>query len=420
MESNIYQISKRYVGPVIYDFVSWIIDEAKEREIKTLYFLARDGFVLKKAAELIITQKKIDIQCKYFYCSRCSLRIPSYHLIGEEALDLLLLGGYYLTASSVLERLFLNDSEKEDILKEINFDLKYKDKVMSKTTFLTFSQKLRDCTLFRRKIQEHSLKAYPNTIGYIRQEGMLNEERIAIVDSGWTGSMQRSLRQLLDSTGRKYHITGFYFGMYALPKKEKGEYLTWYFGAHNGKSRKITFNNNLFECMLSAPHGMTISYAKKENEYEPVFTETSFSDTRKQMIQNQSDGIIDGVKKCMLEREKKEFKEKTALRETKRIFSHIMLHPTRNEVETYSAFTFCDDVSDGYQLSLTNESQMKSLKQYMILRRVKRKFHKSRDDEWGEAELYWPYGTIAFLPAYKQWWYRLNVRFWDWLRFSLY
>ena len=39
------------------------------------------------------------------------------------------------------------------------------------------------------KIYEKSDAAYETTIGYLRQEGLLDNVRYAIVDSGWVGTI---------------------------------------------------------------------------------------------------------------------------------------------------------------------------------------------------------------------------------------
>lgn len=47
------------------------------------------------------------------------------------------------------------------------------------------------------RIYEKSDAAYETTIGYLRQEGLLDNVRYAIVDSGWVGTIQKSMQTLL-------------------------------------------------------------------------------------------------------------------------------------------------------------------------------------------------------------------------------
>lgn len=66
-------------GPVLYPYVRWILDQAIKDHIETLYFIARDGYVLKKIADILIQILGLPIKTKYFYCSRKSLRDPYFN-----------------------------------------------------------------------------------------------------------------------------------------------------------------------------------------------------------------------------------------------------------------------------------------------------------------------------------------------------
>ena len=103
---------KDIVGPVMLEYTRWIISESQKKGIKKLYFLARDGYLLSKIAKMIVEKQGLDIDCRYLYCSRASLRMPSYHIIDEnEMYDILLRGGYYVTPKSLFQRgCFLEDA----------------------------------------------------------------------------------------------------------------------------------------------------------------------------------------------------------------------------------------------------------------------------------------------------------------------
>ena len=122
-------------------------------------------------------------------------------------------------------------------------------------------------------MNQHSKITYPNTIGYLIQEGLLEEVPYAIVDSGWTGTLQQSLEQLLWSVQslKKKKIEGYYFGLYEIPKNtDRKYYHGYYFEPHNYIRRKVHFSNCLFEAVYSAPEAMTIGYQKEKNRYIPL------------------------------------------------------------------------------------------------------------------------------------------------------
>ena len=55
-------------------YVFWVLQEAEKAGIHTLFFMARDGFVLKIIADKLSEMYFPSIKCKYFYCSRRAVK----------------------------------------------------------------------------------------------------------------------------------------------------------------------------------------------------------------------------------------------------------------------------------------------------------------------------------------------------------
>jgi len=64
-------------GMILYPYVCWIICKSIEMQIDRLYFIARDGYVLKQIADSIINERKINIETRYIYGSRVAWRIDN-------------------------------------------------------------------------------------------------------------------------------------------------------------------------------------------------------------------------------------------------------------------------------------------------------------------------------------------------------
>lgn len=69
-----YRIGYGFVGVALYTYVEWILKQADKRKIKRLYFIARDGYILKKIADVIIKEYGLDIKTFYLYGSRNAWR----------------------------------------------------------------------------------------------------------------------------------------------------------------------------------------------------------------------------------------------------------------------------------------------------------------------------------------------------------
>lgn len=399
--------SKRVVGPTMLEYTRWILEEAKKKSIKRVYFLARDGYMLFKIAKALCNSGLFDIDCRYLYCSRASLRMPSYHIISrDEMYDILLLGGFYLTAKTVLLRANFNEDELSRLYKELNID--DPDKRLDDIAFEDLCKKIKNCKYYNEAVLEKSRAQFDVTCDYLKQNGVFDYESFAIADSGWTGSMQRSLRQLCRSYGYNGKIIGFYFGMYVNPKEEAdGEYNTYYFDSKAGDKRKRHFNNNLFECMLSAPHQMTLGYDyDKDKIAKPVLASSNYDEHMQKLINAQIDGALEYVS-CKISEGLKPFDSKKSLRTVYKILNRAMVYPTTNEANMYSSFKFCDDVTEGYSLSLADKESKKLLAGYMIHYRVFRKlFRRGKSDSY---KLFWPFGVVAFCPKILRPWYRFNI-----------
>lgn len=410
------ELAAQFSGPLLFDYVWWVLYEAKRRGLDRLYFLARDGYTLLRIAELFCERFGLGIECKYLYCSRASLRMPGYHLIGrEETGRLLFSGGYRVTLYSILQRFLCSPDEEHELLRACGLEAVDREKLLTRVELKDIREKMISCRRFWELLDRKSREAYTDTIGYLRQEGLLDGRPVAVVDSGWTGSMQRSLRQLLASSGFEGELTGFYFGLYTVPDEEDGVYLSWYFGKKE-VLRKVCFCNNLFECLLAAPHGMTAGYTLRNDSYEPQLLPIQEKMAKK--IMGQADGIIRYVGQRLCETQfwdfegvQPQFRGDAAGR-----ISRYMAHPTKEEAMYYGGFLFCDDVSETYHLQLAAPEQAAVLNTYILPVRVfHRAFHQIPRKR--VPELLWPYGTIAFLKGPARAWYRWNVYAWQYVKY---
>lgn len=396
---------ERVIGPIMYEYVSWILHEALDKKIETLYFLARDGYLLKQIAEKICEKKGYHIQCKYLYCSRMALRMPTYHFIGDEAYDLLLQGGYHITPFTLMRRLALEQEERQQVYKEIG--VFQEERALTTEQFQELTQKIRNSQSFRELMYCKSTASYYNVIGYFKQEGLFDNSQIAIVDSGWSGSMQRSLRQLLEREGYKGRIIGFYFGLYnVLKEKGDGEYLAYYFDALHNMKHKIYFDNTLFECMLSAPHGMTTGFSYDGKEFQPIL-KSNINVNLLNTIQSHIEGAIIYTESTIKKDCECEFIRKKSVKRTYKTLKRAVLYPTRDEIEVFCDFNFCDDVSEDYFNSLVQKDMFPKLKNYMFIPKIIAKL--SHKDNIPIDDVFWPYGVITYVKYPMRLWYRWNI-----------
>lgn len=344
-DSVMENVSMCVLAPCMTSFVLWVLKEAMNKGIKRLYFLARDGYFMYQTAKILCEKKQIPIECRYLYCSRYSLRIPMYHLNMEEALSYICRGGIDVTLKKIFDRSGLTVSERYQVLESGSFPYAM-DEVIPYAALKDIRQILENNAYFIQCVLRHSQQAFPGLEGYLRQEGLLEDVPMALVDSGWVGSMQKTLNHTLRYMGRAGEIEGYYWGIYELPHGvDKERYHCYYFSPGRHIREKVYFSNCLFEAVFSAPHGMTMGYEKSGEYYQPKLAD--ISDERKRFMQETESYLckyveeiadyISGLDQIDCEKDRKVIKKLLKL---------FMGDPTKEEAEVYGALRFSDDVID--------------------------------------------------------------------------
>lgn len=407
------------IGILMTEYVKWVIDECQKSNINKIYFLARDGYVLKLVAEEICKSNNLKIECKYLYCSRYSLRMPTYFFLDDEKYDLIFYWSNFMTYKTLLDRVGMDDKEQQYLYSRLGIN--DPNKQLSNQELIYIRDNLKCNTYFNEKLNEHSKNAYKNIIKYFRQEGLFENEKVIIVDSGWSGSMQRSLRQLLEREEYIGTIIGFYFGMYEKPKSlSDGEYKTFYFDKSHNMKHKIMFSNILFECMLSAPHGMTVGYECDSNNFVKPKLKKYVSKDMKTIVDSQIIGIKHYLDNNREHLKLSNYKKNKSIKKVYHIIKSCMVYPNEKHVAYTNRLLFCDDMNESYHISLSDKKMINILDNYLISKRIKRKIRKVLGSN-GNAfiqHLYCPYFVIRLLPTRKQWWYRLNIFIVEYMKYS--
>lgn len=331
------------LAPSMNSFVVWVLHEAVKSGCRRLYFLARDGYLMYKTAKLYCEHYKLPIECRYLSCSRYSIRIPMYHLDMEEAMDYIGRGGIDVTFSKILNRTGLNSEEKEEVIKMLHMENKSRE-VIPYAELESIKAKLSRCDFFNEAVRKHSEAAMPSLIGYLKQEGLLDNVKASFVDSGWIGSMQKILNGFLKQMGRREPIDGYYWGLYELPcGANLKDYHCFYFSPKDGLRRKVYFSNCLFEVIFSAPHGMTLGYEKKDADYIPVYGKADKN--TKNFIEHTEVYLRQYTKAFIKNQNSIEQWNHAKNKETaKRLLKLFMGKPSREEAEIFGSLTFSDDV----------------------------------------------------------------------------
>lgn len=410
-DKEIYNIGKNISGPVFADFVLWILKKSQDKNIKILYFFARDGYLLYLIAKYICKQCNINIECRYLYCSRRALRIPTYHFIDAKERKSLIYFTYGvdIALESVINRTGLTVEEFEQVKKNLNISID-NDKNLPINDYADLCDIIDNNILYKEILFKTSKEAYNNVIGYFKQEKVFSYNKIGIVDSGWFGSMQRSFRQILEHNNHKCSIIGFYFGLFKTSNDERdGEYLGWYFDEHRKFLNQVLFCHNVIECLLSAPHETTIGYVFKENKWQPVM-ENFKEEYLHNIIKLHIRGVMDYIHGKDIR--VTDFNNEIELKKSSRVLRRFMILPRRTEVDAFIDFLFKDDLFNDKKISLAGYERIEYLYTYLISYKIKKKIFNYKNN----FSLLWPCGSAVYLGCGKAFWYRINIVLGDFVR----
>lgn len=258
-----YQIGSGYSAEILLPYVLWILQESIKKGIQKLFFIARDGYILKRIADILIDKYKYSITTVYLYGSRKAWRLPS---VTPEEFDLQEFfrwnyPGQIYTYQRFAEILGLTMEELKQFLpfiKEEPSELSrpFVQEIMK----ILVEQQKQIAAFICQKYKQQNIAAS----NYLCQEigdGTTNFAFVDLIGSGYT---QKCLANLVQH-------------FYHKPVR------TFFYRLDNCKTSKKNLNEaffpnrikmgNVIEVLCGAPHGQTIGYEYNNSSWVPLFGE---------------------------------------------------------------------------------------------------------------------------------------------------
>lgn len=220
-----------------------------------------------------------------------------------------------------------------------------------------------------------------------------------LVDSGWVGTIQRSLQHLVShALGREKEMEGFYFGLYELPKEAKRDrYHGYYINPEKKIKRKARFSICLFETLFSSPDGMTLGYEKKKDRYFSIESKSK----------NPNGDVIRQNKKLSdlyagIYREVSHTKSCTGRKKdcfVEKLLTRSMGIPTKLEAQLLGNLLFCDDVLELQMQKVAADWDREEIRKQRfvskLLIKLNRKTGTLHESGWPEGSITKAGGDIA-------------------------
>jgi hypothetical protein len=253
-----------FIGaPILYLYVSWLLNRAEAMGIRRLYFIARDGYLPKRIADQIISCRGSMIETKYIYGSRKAWRSASLTGAKEELKELLdkSFEGTIQTSAELADIFGLSGEELSAFLPE-GMDV-YAS--MSRYERGMVISHLREHPDFSMAVVQINQGKRASVQAYLRQELDLSDDHFAFVELSGSGYTQKCLAALL-AEQVDTPITTFYCRMERPVSWEGCRFICF--------DPECRPEGILLEMICRSDHGVTKGYQRISDRIEPILEQT--------------------------------------------------------------------------------------------------------------------------------------------------
>jgi predicted HAD superfamily hydrolase len=204
-----YRIGYQIAGPLIYGYVRFIIGQTRGRGLAKIFFLSRDGYILRRVYERLTADQPDCPPAGYLYASRRALNFAALTELNE-SMENWLAEGIGLSVGQFLQRIGLDPNAHLEAIGEVGFKGP-NQRVVEGADYTALRLLYRKILPTLQSAAATERAAY---LAHLRAEGALSADPLVIVDVGWMTSIQHSLTRMIRQAGRDPQIEGYYIGTY--------------------------------------------------------------------------------------------------------------------------------------------------------------------------------------------------------------
>lgn len=273
------QLGASLAGPILFPYIYWLLDQAQKRGIERLYFIARDGYILKLIADLIIKENNLPIKTKYIYGSRKAWRISALKVEDDELYRQFVQFTMY-EPKKVNQAFGLTKEEFLSILPKNlhNYSTHKPDNRLAE--YLYENKDVLKFAIEKNKAQKECV------INYLKNTIDCTDDKFAFVDLDGSGLTQNCLARLMNNFYDK-KIKSFYYAVTPACCRSLNLEKYYYYTLKRGNM------GNMLELLTRAPHGQTLKYADKNEDYKPILEQIDVENFKAWGFDNYINGMLE-------------------------------------------------------------------------------------------------------------------------------
>ncbi|WP_199608808.1 HAD family hydrolase [Flocculibacter collagenilyticus] len=296
---SVFNLGYLGLGCMFFSYTKWIIEQAIEDGITDLYFLARDGEIIKKVYDELSPYYENAPKSHYLLASRRSARVASIR--NQQDLSVVARSAFY---SGTLLSFFENKlGYNPELIPEELLEL-HGFKELGLNTIINTNElkdNLYNLTMaLSAQIVDSAMSEGELLLQYFEDKGLNDlNKNVAVVDIGYAGTMQDAMIKLLNRDIGGYYLMTFES---ALKLKKKGQIIKAFAGDFVNPAHSLHPICRLglaFEVVFSNIDGSFIKMVKSGQSYMPVFESTEGEDVKREFIPKMQSGIVAFAKDVM-------------------------------------------------------------------------------------------------------------------------
>ena len=299
-----YRYGYEVLGFIFCSYMQGLIQQVQEKEIKTVYFLARDGFLLQKLFDRFATEYDASLRrvtTRYACLTRQSTAPAS--LIHGMSHFKALLPLYNPKQRGLLSILHAYNLSPHDFSKAAaRHGFTRLDTPIHNWSDPRLMAFLDDGEV-QSKIQAVAWTYWEDLYAYLEQLGFFQNDRVGLCDIGWNATIQYFLGSAFAHERQYPVVEGLYFAYcrgipYTFTDKDHIVGIFYDEARQLETERVILSFEELFEESCRAMHATTVGYRRRGHKVMPRFKDSSKTDRKAEqsnnkIIRQMQKGILD-------------------------------------------------------------------------------------------------------------------------------
>ena len=410
--NELHRIGYDILGPALAVFIHNVAEQARKDGIEALFFIARDGYVMKKIYEILQLGIYADSslpQGKYMCLGRLPVRTASLHKLTYAELSevyayMMRSPGKTATFGDILSSYGLEPSYFIQVAKIHGIDV---DEPISLSTENTRVQGLLESNEFQDKVRGKGDEARALLRDYLISIGFMAKHHVAVVDANAEGMTQALLDRIFANEKGYPMVSRYYFNAVYLKAKRtdinldlpqvKGIVSDWREDTEEEQNHFLLLG--MFIELFSHPnHGVTAGYKRVNGRVIPLFRSTP-QESQYQVTSQGLQGILDYARDYNTYYSLHKYRCEDLLEPMKRNIREWALFPPRRDVKALKGLFLTSDWPQESNHSLIGQIKFRDI---VTVGGIRKQLRSSM----------WLQGTLALAPVIGlNWLARKAVKF---------